>query len=53
MRCASKVKVSRSDLDGQLERTINEETKSSPEIRQALMVAQRDFQTILIRRRSF
>lgn len=43
MRCASKVKVSRSDLDGQLERTIVTETKSNPEMRQALMMAQTDF----------
>ena len=43
MTCAAQIEVSRTDLDGQLERTIEAETKRNPEMRRALMTAQTDF----------
>lgn len=41
--CASKVQVSRADLDAQLGRVIEVETARNPEMRHALMMAQTDF----------
>lgn len=41
--CASKVQVSRADLDAQFGRVIEVETARNPEMRHALMMAQTDF----------
>ena len=43
LRCSSQIKVSRNDLDRQMNKTVKDATKNNPEIRQALMTSQTKF----------